>query len=44
MTPGERLAGELEEPESHKAKKPVIKIPKKLKAKVNPASAGHSCN
>ncbi|CAF97017.1 unnamed protein product, partial [Tetraodon nigroviridis] len=33
MTPGGRLAGELEEPESHKAKKPVIKIPKKLKAK-----------
>lgn len=37
-SPGERLAREQDEPDSHKAKKPVMKI-KKLKAKVNPASA-----
>lgn len=43
MTPGERLDREQDEPDSHKAKKPVIKIPKKLKAKVTPACASCGC-
>lgn len=43
MTPAERLDREQDDPDSHKAKKPAIKIPKKLKAKVNPASAGWRC-
>lgn len=43
MTPGERSDREQDEPDSHKAKKPVIKIPKKFKAKVNPVSASCRC-
>lgn len=35
MSPGE-LYDREDEPEFHKPKKPVIKFPKKLKAKVNP--------
>lgn len=42
-TPGERLDREQDEPDCHKAKKPVIKIPRKLKAKVNPAFASCRC-
>lgn len=43
VTPGARLDGEQVEPDAHKAKKPVIKIPGKLKAKVHPAPASGRC-
>lgn len=35
MSPGE-LYDREDEPDFHKPKKPIIKLPKKLKAKVNP--------
>lgn len=42
MSPGE-LYDREDEPEFHKPKKPVIKLPKKLKAKVSPVRRRCCC-